>query len=142
MVTALSRLSFIVRKIRKSPKLRRIMNKKCAETGVPCLIPIIDVRTRSNSTFDMLQRAISIKETISDTIYAHKNNFLIGLLLDAEDWNLMDQLTKILKPLKEVTLRSSLGRYALSICNVLPLFNFCIDMLIEAKAYFSISDDI
>jgi hypothetical protein len=35
MVTAVSRLSYLVRKIRLSPKLRRLMKKVCGEKGVP-----------------------------------------------------------------------------------------------------------
>jgi hypothetical protein len=81
-VTALSRLAFLVRKIRKSPKLRRIMAKICEDRGIPILVPVIDVKTRWNSTFDMIIRALKIREEISDTIYASKDNSLINLLLD------------------------------------------------------------
>lgn len=100
MVTAVSRLSFICRKIRASPKLRRILENVCNQRKIECLIPIIDVKTRWNSTYDMLVRALELKEVISDTIYQKKDNYLIALLLDDDDWKCINQLIKVLKPLK------------------------------------------
>jgi hypothetical protein len=50
------------------------MKKICEDKGVVCLIPIIDVKTRWNSTYDMLLRAVKLKDIISDTIYGHKDN--------------------------------------------------------------------
>jgi hypothetical protein len=50
------------------------MKKICDDKGVPCLIPIIDVKTRWNSTYDMLLRAVSLKDIIIDTIYAYKDD--------------------------------------------------------------------
>lgn len=61
LVSAVSRLSFLVRKIRLSPKLRRLMKKVCDEKKIKYLVPIIDVKTRWNSTYDMLARAFNIK---------------------------------------------------------------------------------
>jgi superfamily I DNA and RNA helicase len=66
MVTAVSRLSFLVRKIRLSPKMRRLMEAICKEKGMTYLVPIIDVKTRWNSTYDMLVRA---SEYISCLMY-------------------------------------------------------------------------
>ena len=69
MVTAVSRLSFLVRKIRLSPKLRRLMEKICKQKDIKYLVPIIDVRTRWNSTYDMLVRALEYKDILSDRIW-------------------------------------------------------------------------
>ena len=69
MVSAVSRLSFLCRKIRVSPKLRRLMEKICHQKGLVYLVPIIDVSTRWNSTFDMLTRALEIRGIMSDTVY-------------------------------------------------------------------------
>ena len=53
---------------------RRVMKKICDDKGVACLIPIIDVKTRWNSTYDMLLRAVSMKDIIIGTIYGHQDN--------------------------------------------------------------------
>lgn len=66
-------------------------------------MPIIDVVTRWNSTYDMLVRALRIKDVLVETIYQHKDNSLIALLLSANDWKCISQLIEILAPLKEVT---------------------------------------
>ena len=107
MVTAVSRLSFLVRKIRLSPTIRRLMIQICTEKEVEFLIPIIDVQTRWNSTYDMLVRAISIKDIISETINRHRDMQLIVLILDDNDWECIQRLVEILTPLKEVTLLTS-----------------------------------
>ena len=142
MVTAVSRLSFLVRKIRRSPKIRRLMIRICNEKGVEFLIAIIDVQTRWNSTYDMLVRAISIKDIISDTIYRHRDMLLAALLLDDNDWECIQQLVEILSPLKEVTLLTS--RDSQSICNgsVIPLYSYCTDMAIESMGKFDHNDDV
>jgi hypothetical protein len=66
MVSAISRLSFLCRKIRLAPKLRRLLEKICKEKDVKYLVPIIDVVTRWNSN-DMLVRVVEIKDVMSDT---------------------------------------------------------------------------
>ncbi len=142
MVTAVSRLSFLVRKIRRSPKIRRLMAKVCRENEVKCLIPIIDVKTRWNSTYDMLVRAIKIKDIISDTFYGYKDNSLIALLLDEQDWECVQQLVEILTPLKEVTLLTSRDSHSLCIASVIPLYSYCTDMLLESMSKFDPLDDI
>ena len=53
IVNAVSRLAFLVRKIRLSPKLRRLMQTVCEEKKVQYLVPIIDVSTRWNTTYDI-----------------------------------------------------------------------------------------
>ena len=62
LVSAVSRLSFLCRKIRLSPKLRRLMKKLCDEKNVQYLVQIIDVSTRWNSTYDMLVRAFEQRD--------------------------------------------------------------------------------
>jgi len=107
-----------------------------------CLIPIIDVKTRWNSTYDMLVRAINIKDNISDTIYSYKDNSLIALLLDEQDWGCILQLVQVLQPLKEVTLLTSQSSDSLCIVKVLPLYDYCTDTLSESMKNFDKSNDI
>jgi hypothetical protein len=142
MVSAVSRLAFLVRKIRKSPKLKRIFEKVCEEKKIKYLVPIIDVSTRWNSTYDMLLRALEYKDVISTTFYRHEDNSFIKLLLTKEEWNTINQLIEVLKPLKDATLLASQNSDSLMITNVIPLFNFCVDMLTGINSKFEPTDDI
>jgi hypothetical protein len=142
MVTSLSRLAFLVRKIRRSPKLRRLMKGICDIKNVEYLVPIIDVSTRWNSTYDMVTRAIDYKEIISDTFYAFKDNSLISLLLNEAEWKSLDQLIEVLRPLKEATLLTSQNSESLCVFNVLPLYYYCTETLAESLTKFSPEDDI
>jgi hypothetical protein len=142
MVTAISRLSFLCRKIRLAPKLRRLLEKVCKEKEVKYLVPIIDVFTRWNSTYDMLVRAVDIKDVMSDTFYQHKDRDLINLVLTEEDWNCVSQLIEVLAPLKEATLLASQNGESLMVTNVIPIFNFCCEMVGESLKNFNNSDDI
>jgi len=142
MVTAISRLSFLCRKIRLAPKLRRLLEKVCTEKEVKYLVPIIDVVTRWNSTYDMSVRAVEIKDAMSDTFYRHKDRDLINLVLTEADWNCVSQLIEVLAPLKEATLLASLDGESLMVSNVIPIYHFCSEMLGESLKNFNISEDI
>jgi hypothetical protein len=142
MVTAVSRISFLCRKIRLSPKLRRLLEKVSSEKEEKYLLPIIDVVTRWNSTYDMLVRTTEIKDAMSDTFYRHKVQNLISLVLTEEDWNYVSQLIEALTPLKETALLASQNGESLMVTNVIPIFNFCSDMLGESLKRFKDSDDI
>ena len=104
IVSAVSRLAFLVRKIRLSPKLRRLMQIVCEEKKVKYLVPIIDVPTRWNSTYDMLCRALVYKDCIAETIYRHRVDRLISLVLkddeNKNDWQCVQNLIDVLKPFK------------------------------------------
>ena len=142
MVTAISRLSFLCRKIRDSPKLRRLLEKVCKEKGVKYLVPKIDIKTRWNSTYDMLVRAVEIKDVMSDTFYQHKDKDLINLVLTDADWKCVSQLIEVLAPLKEATLLASQNGESLMVTNMIPLYDYCTVMLNESLTKFDENDDI
>jgi hypothetical protein len=54
-------------------------------------VPIIDVVTRWNSTYDMVFRAIDYRQAIAGTIMMSEDQKLISLLLDNDDWSLMER---------------------------------------------------
>ena len=90
----------------------------------------------------MLVRAIRIKDVLVDTIYQHKDNSFIALLLSDDDWKCISQLVEILEPLKQVTLSASANSHALCITNVIPMYDFCVESLSENKQKFQPEDDI
>jgi hypothetical protein len=142
IVTAVSRLSFLCRKIRLSPKLRRLLGKVCNEKEVKYLVPIIDVVTRWNSTYDMLVRAVEIKDAMSDTFYRHKDQDLINLVLTDADWACVSQLIEVLAPLKEATLLASQNGESLMVTSMIPIYDYCTEMLKESLKIFDENDDI
>jgi hypothetical protein len=104
--------------------MRRIMGKICDEQKVKFLVPIIDVATRWNSTFDMLVRTLEYKSIITDTIYRSSDDKLIKLRLKEEDWECVGNLIGILNPFKVATLEASKSGSCLMITNVIPLYHF------------------
>ena len=142
MVTAVSRLSFLCRKIRLAPKLRRLLEKVCHEKKVKYLVPIIDVVTRWNSTYDMLVRAAEIEDAMSETFHRHRDRDLINLVLTEADWNCVSQVIEVLAPLKEATLLASKNGESLMVTNMIPLYDYCTAMLKESLKKFDVHDDI
>lgn len=62
--TSIAKLRVIVRKVRKSVKLRQKLRKSAIVYGIKPLVPIIDVATRWNSTYRMILRANFLKHAI------------------------------------------------------------------------------
>lgn len=79
---------------------------------------------------------------MSDVLYANKDDRLIKLLLKDGDWICVDQLIKVLKPLKEATLQCSKNGSSLMITNVIALYNYCSEMLKISLRKFDLDDDI
>lgn len=142
MVNAVSRISFLCRKIRLAPKLRRLMQKICKQKDVVYLVPLIDVITRWNSTFDMLTRAVAQKDLLYLTFFEHKDKALFELCLTEVDWNKINQLTQVLSPLKEATLLISQDGESLMVSNVIPIYHFCSAMLGDSLVNFDRNDSI
>lgn len=88
------------------------------QMGYPELKLIQDVSTRWNSTYDMFQRCIDIKEPLMSTIaiIGNVNNLL------HEDFEIMEHYCAIFKQFKEVTVELS-SEKGISISKVLILIN-------------------
>jgi hypothetical protein len=143
LVTAVSRLAFLCRKIRLAPKLRRLMETVCKDKQTKYLVPIIDVVTRWNSTYDMLVRALKYKDILSATFYRSPDHTtMIPLLLNENDWHCIAKLINVLQPLKEATLMVSKGSQDLMISNVIPIYHACTELLKESLTKFKKDDDI
>jgi hypothetical protein len=59
----------LIFKIRSSPQQREKFLAQCKVAGIVEKMPILDVKTRWNSTHDMLIRAFELKEVSINTIF-------------------------------------------------------------------------
>ena len=80
---------------------------------------VLDVPTRWNSTYDMIQRAIDSSSAINKYIQ-NDEKLRLCRILDFE-WDRMKQLITILKPLKDATLYLSGSKY-ITISSALPTY--------------------
>jgi hypothetical protein len=79
---------------------------------------------------------------MSDTFYRHKDRDLINLVLTEADWNCISQLIEVLAPLKEATLLASQNGESLMVTSMIPIYDYCTEMLKESLKIFDENDDI
>ncbi|PPR06542.1 hypothetical protein CVT26_000705, partial [Gymnopilus dilepis] len=85
-----------------------------------------DVRTRWNSTYDMLCFVLEYKKAYS-RFTADGNNELRDYELTSEEWKVVEQLCQILKVLKDATLYFS--RSTANLAHVIPIMDIINDRL-------------
>lgn len=94
--------------------------------------PILDVATRWNATYDMLVRALRLRDCLS--AYAEG-------LFSPVDWAYYQRVVDYLEPFKECTLYLN-GDKWVSISAVLPLYNKLIDHVETTLASMDADDDL
>ena len=87
----LDKLGRAIRKIRKSPQKIQQYHKVCEMNQLPPKTPIIDVSTRWNSTFLMLDHAVQYQAVIN--ILSAQNDEWASLRLNDDEWNRLKQLS-------------------------------------------------
>jgi hypothetical protein len=63
-------------------------------------------------------------------------------MLEEDEWDCLDDVVKVLHPLKEITLEVSKNGASLSITNVMMLYYFCAESLKKSLKKFNETDDI
>lgn len=97
----ISKLRQLISKIKRSPKLKEELECFSVKLNEKAMKLILDVPTRWNSTFDMLSRAISMRNSIN--MFIKENKKLKDLFITDEDWGLFKELVKLLKPFYDTT---------------------------------------
>lgn len=87
--------------IRSSPQRREQLAKQCSVEGLDFKNAILDVRTRWNSSYDMLARALEIRKPFELTVQSFSQ--LKNLMLTTDDWVKVVKTLILLKPFKEAT---------------------------------------
>ncbi|OWB76091.1 hypothetical protein B5S32_g240 [[Candida] boidinii] len=96
----LSKIRRFSKKIRMSPQLQQKFTTY-GSINSQTVLPILDVRTRWNSTCDMLERAAELAPTIN--LFISQESGMSEFRLDDLDWAKVDLVLSLLQPLKEMT---------------------------------------
>lgn len=91
--------------IRSSPQRREIFRNFCETLKCEHLLPMLDIRTRWNSTYDMIARALVIKTGLQATLMAKEE--LRKFVLSEEEWEQLVVLRDFMSPIKEATMMAS-----------------------------------
>ncbi len=102
--SGVSKISTMVRKIRKSPKQIASFKTICGDLKLTPRVPIVDVAMRWNSTYQMLEMAVRYKDVFM--LLAIRNKWT-DILLTEEDWNEVGDILEVLEPFQELTLQCS-----------------------------------
>ncbi len=122
----ISKLRTLVKKVRKSPQMRKKMKKLCEVCKTKYLTPIIDVKTRWNSTFLMLERAAKLKGPLAALCSSEKA--LSSYLMTEPEWKQLKLLCTLLQKFDRATKLLSMERHS-TISAYLPTFHWLLDSL-------------
>jgi hypothetical protein len=128
-VLAIDKISIMIRKIRRSPRQFEKFKQACVLKGLKPLMPIIDVSTWWNSTYDMLFRSTTYREALK--LHA-LNEGWNSLILTEQDWKSIQFLVEVLKPFKEATKLASVSSVSISLNNSVSICEFLISSLKES----------
>jgi hypothetical protein len=132
----LASLREIITSIRYSNLKIDRLKEKCNFLSKKFSKPMLDVKTRWNSTYDMIVRALELKQPLSlllDDLSLEDSDFP---LLENSDWDFFTELTLLLKPFKEVTEMIS-GQFYSTFNTVLPSYNFLMDHCVDFQNRYS-----
>lgn len=118
------KLRQLVKKIRKSSKLRQKLNKCCKTYKTEYLVPIIDVSTRWNSTYQMIRRAKKLK--IALRVLCLNESKLFRYQINEGEWLLLSDIEKLLHKFDRATQLMSMERHP-TICAYLPTLDWLIN---------------
>lgn len=120
------KLRLCIRKIRKSEQLTNKLKSSCEATNTRFFKPTLDVRTRWNSTFDMIQTSLELRLAL-DVLTANVEN-LRKFKISEEEWRLLEKVCGILKYFKSVSKLLSGDKYV-TLPVAVVAFNILLDRL-------------
>lgn len=118
----------LVKKIRRSPKLRQKLNKLCIMYQVKYLVPIVDVKIRWNSSYNMINRAEHLMVPLKHLCINEKT--LSHLRVTSSDWSELSKIKALLVKFDRATKLISMARHP-TISAYLPTLDWLIVSLRE-----------
>ncbi|GES82755.1 zinc finger BED domain-containing protein RICESLEEPER 2-like [Rhizophagus clarus] len=116
----LSQLRQLIIKIQHSPQRLEKLSANCRLYNIDDLKPIQDVPTRWNSTYDMIERALKLKEAFTFTAASDKD--LKDCVITDDNWNQLELIKGFLELFKETTVMMSSSKYS-TLSATIPLYN-------------------
>ena len=114
VTTVLANVKAVTNYASSSVLLSEAIRKKQEELGFTIIKTLIqDVKTRWNSTNDMVERFVELKEPISEVLESEEWKGKISVKagvkvkFTSSDWRLLERLVQVLKPFKEATVKLS-----------------------------------
>lgn len=121
---AIYKVRSIFKKIRKSEQLTNQFKSACDAAGITYSSPILDCKTRWNSSHDMMAVALKLKKAIDIT--ASSQESLKQYILSPQDWFLIEKTYTFLKPFKKLSVTLGGEEYT-TLPSVVVSFNLLVD---------------
>ena len=128
-VAVIIKMRKLIKKIRKSTKLRQKLQKLCIMYNVKYLVPIIDVKTRWNSSDHMIQRAEHLKIPLSHLCVNERA--LADLRITSNDWYELRKISSLLVKFDRATKLVSMTRHP-TISAYLPTLDW---LIVSLRSY-------
>ena len=110
----LRRVRFFIKKLRCSPQQRNLYELQCKAANLSCKMLILDVKTRWNSTFYMIERLIEQKRAVEYWLSTNPEcgKIKMGYLKPSDDeWKLLEEIMIHLKVFEESSRLLSGSKY-------------------------------
>lgn len=120
------KLRKLIKKVRKSTQMRQKLRKLCRLYKIKYRVPKIDVATRWNSTFLMIQRAIYLKSPLRALCTNEKS--LNKYITNEAEWADLSTLKDLLQKFDRATNRMSMERHP-TLSSYLPTLNWLLESL-------------
>ena len=121
-----SKLRKVIVKIRSSPQRSRRFAQQCEIAGLPVKNLILDIKTRWNSTFHMMERANELQPAL-ESIIAIEKDLRIYALTEIE-WENIQDLISLLKIFERATKMVSSSKYP-NLSASIPIYDWLMDKL-------------
>lgn len=137
-ISSLSKLRSLFHLLKVSEQWKNKLKICCEVCSNTFLAPNIDVCTRWNSTFEMLRKALQMKDALD--MLCRNNANLKHLTIDDCQWSILEEAAKFLQYFKILSDLLSGDRYV-TLSTVVIGFNMLIDKLEDTKIDLSLNDE-